>query len=154
MGDCEVEGVQGPCNWCRLVVGIGGCGRGRVERAWEHSWCDELFLKHSIMWYFKVPYMFNLNRFSGKIVSRYFVGKWLVLVGDHNLWAYFLLFAIAKWGLKDNTIPYHPKQSCFDSTQSWCVYTLLKSVLLVWVMEVCCKKAMPLGIRGNGDHYK
>jgi len=32
----------------------------------------------------------------------------------------------------------------------WYVYTLLKSVLLVWAMEVCCKESMLLGNRGGG----
>jgi len=46
------------------------------------------------------------------------------------------------------------KMMLLDSTLFWYVYTLLKSVLLVWAMEVCCRESMPLGIRGNGDLYK
>jgi hypothetical protein len=43
---------------------------------------------------------------------------------------------------------------CVHSTYCWYVYTLLKSVLLVGALEICCKESMPLGIRGNGDLYE
>ena len=40
-----------------------------------------------------------------------------------------------KWGWKGNALRFYPKWCQVDSTSFWYVYTLLKSVLLVWAME-------------------
>ena len=50
MGDNRVEGGLRPYDQCCCGVGSGR-GRGGVERAGEHSWCDELFLmtKHNVI---------------------------------------------------------------------------------------------------------
>ncbi len=94
------------------------------------------------------PKLFGDKNYLVRVVGERVLCRWIV---NYELIIYWL--QMRKWRWKGNALPFNSKQCQGVSNLFWYVYTLLKSVVLVWAMEVCYKESMPLGNRGNGDLF-
>ena len=118
------------------------------ERWWKvQAFCPDPILR--VMFFFTYwPKLFGDKNYLVRVVGERVLCRWIV---SYELIIYWL--QMRKWRWKGNALPFNSKQCQIVSNLFWYVYTLLKSVVLVWAMEVCYKESMLLGNRGNVDLF-